>query len=299
MPQHPQDPGPVDRRHSRPPYRVAGGVAYPAVDVGRLFLCHEVEALCRVVREGDSQSAWFAVECLDDLADPVAADTLLWCLEVLGNEVSLYEAAARGLGRLKEPRAFPLLINLLRYDYTNITDHQQAAAWALGELGDSRAVGPLIDATDRVSVADAALTALGRIGSPDAVQKLLDRLGDSSWWIGFACAARALGDLADPRAIPALAGHRAISDMGGSGVAGGGCRGCSLTNIMEPSAAGFRRDPGMTLSLRPVVVLAAVGALDSRRPVVAASAEAPGPARCRWRRAVAGWRGSGQYRGRW
>jgi HEAT repeat protein len=213
MPQHPQDPGSADRHRPRPPYRVAGNVVYPAVDVGRLFLCNGVDALCRVVREGDSQSAWFAVECLDDLADPATTDTLLWCLGVLENEVALYEAAAFALGRLREPRALPLLIDLLRYDYTNITDHQQAAAWALGELGDSRAIGPLLNVIRRVDVADAAFTALGRIGNSDAVPELLDRLGDIWWYSGLAYAARALGDLADPRAISALTGFLRNAQM--------------------------------------------------------------------------------------
>jgi hypothetical protein len=66
----------------RPPDRVAGSFVVPAVDVGRLRLRGDAEALCRVVREGDPQSAWFAAECLGDLGNPAAADTLLWCLEV-------------------------------------------------------------------------------------------------------------------------------------------------------------------------------------------------------------------------
>jgi HEAT repeat protein len=145
------------------------------------------------------------VECLDDLADPAATSTLLWCLEVLEHETILYKRAARALGQLKCLEALPFLINLLLYDY-NGRDHQQAAAWALGELGDPRAVAPLLEVIDRVGVAEEALAALGQIGSTAAVPGILDRLGDIWWYPGLARAAQALGDLADPRAATALAG---------------------------------------------------------------------------------------------
>ena len=176
----------------------------PGVDVGRLRLRRDVGALCRIVREGDFRTALFALECLGDLADPAAGDTLLWCLEVFRNDVFLCKAAARALGRIKEARAFPLLIDLLRHD-RNSTDHQQAAAWALGELGDSRAVTALLQVIDRSGVAEAALAALGRIGATDAVPGLLARLGDVPSYSALIGALCTLGDLADPRATAALA----------------------------------------------------------------------------------------------
>jgi len=91
---------------TRPPYRVSGSFALPAVEVGRLFLHGDVEALCHVVREGDPQSAWYAAELLGDLGNPAAADTLLWCLEAHGDGVILLcKAAVRALGQLGESRA--------------------------------------------------------------------------------------------------------------------------------------------------------------------------------------------------
>lgn len=78
------------------------------------------------------------------------------------------------------------------------------AAWALGELGDTAAVGPLVRALTRESgeVAKAVARALVRIG-PEAVGPLLPvvpSLGPE----GRGYAVRALGELRDPRALPVI-----------------------------------------------------------------------------------------------
>lgn len=78
------------------------------------------------------------------------------------------------------------------------------AAWALGELGDPAAVGPLVRALTRESgeVAKAVARALVRLG-PEAVGPLLPvvaSLGPE----GRGYAVRALGELRDPRALSVL-----------------------------------------------------------------------------------------------
>lgn len=57
------------------------------------------------------------------------------------------EDAARGLGLLKTTWTRPLLQTQLRSDSS--ADVRRAAAWSLGELGDSQAVEPLIEALGR------------------------------------------------------------------------------------------------------------------------------------------------------
>lgn len=78
------------------------------------------------------------------------------------------------------------------------------AAWALGELGDAAAVGPLVRALTGESgeVAKAVVRALVRLG-PEAVEPLLGvvpTLGPEGRGYGV----RALGELRDPRALPVL-----------------------------------------------------------------------------------------------
>ena len=95
------------------------------------------------------------------------------------------------------------------------------AAWALGHLGDARAVDPLIASLDfsrpYVSGEDAftlnmvAAWALGRLKDPRAVEPLIRALSnacDDFVWI----AAWALGEIGDPRAIAPL---RAALQRGG------------------------------------------------------------------------------------
>ena len=84
---------------------------------------------------------------------------------------------------------------------------QQKASWVLGEIGDSRAVEPLIkalgnksqDASARVYAADA----LGKIGDSRAVESLIKALGDESSDVREN-AAKALGKIGDSRAIEPL-----------------------------------------------------------------------------------------------
>lgn len=94
------------------------------------------------------------------------------------------------------------LIEALNYD----KDHNLriSAAWALGELGDSSAIEPLIDALDdRKLVKDVIAKALGEIGQPQAVEPLLDLLGDESWEVR-GTAAKSLGKIGDTRAVEPL-----------------------------------------------------------------------------------------------
>ena len=79
-----------------------------------------------------------------------------------------------------------------------------AAALALGRVGDSRAVNPLISALeDQPRVREAAAKALGEIGDPSAVRNLIAALEDADWEISSTIA-KALGKIGDPRATKPL-----------------------------------------------------------------------------------------------
>jgi HEAT repeat protein len=79
-----------------------------------------------------------------------------------------------------------------------------AAASALGRIGDTRAVKPLISALeDQLRVREVAIIALGEIGDKRAVDNLIAILDDSDWEIRSAIA-KALGKIGDPRATKPL-----------------------------------------------------------------------------------------------
>ena len=82
------------------------------------------------------------------------------------------------------------------------------AAFALGELGDHEAVQPLLDALgdqqEKVQVRKAAAEALGTINDSQAVEPLIEALLEDGSSDFFEAVAEALGKLKDARAVPPL-----------------------------------------------------------------------------------------------
>ena len=103
---------------------------------------------------------------------------------------------------LKSKKDVDGLIEALKYkDDHNI---RLTAASALGTVGDSRAVDPLIAALDdQMEVNEMAALALGEIGDPRAVESLTKTLGDENWEVRSS-AAKALEKIGDDRAIDPL-----------------------------------------------------------------------------------------------
>ena len=83
--------------------------------------------------------------------------------------------AVHVLGALKDKRAVPILIPLLRDEQINYN-----VAWALGEIGDERAIGPLIEALrDKSSdMRFGAISALEKLGAVAALPHLHALLND-------------------------------------------------------------------------------------------------------------------------
>lgn len=98
------------------------------------------------------------------------------------------------------------LIKALRYRVKEANDvHiREVAAKALGDIGDKRAVEPLIDALNyQAPVARAAAEALGQIGDPRAVPPLIDNLLKYKD-LDIESIVIALGKIGDQRAIKPL-----------------------------------------------------------------------------------------------
>jgi hypothetical protein len=79
------------------------------------------------------------------------------------------------LGELRDPQALPILVPLLKDPQVN-----NKVAWALGLIGDKRAVGPLLEALDddRPSMRVAVIYALEALDAKEAVPRLIALLED-------------------------------------------------------------------------------------------------------------------------
>lgn len=115
----------------------------------------------------------------------------------------LSKIAARALIKTGDPAAVQLLADFLK---NNMDYHIRCcAAEALGEIGDSGAVWPLVSALrDRSeSVRRVAAESLGSIGSPNAVQSLIRALKDKDEYVR-SNTAKTLKKAADPDIVRVL-----------------------------------------------------------------------------------------------
>jgi hypothetical protein len=118
--------------------------------------------------------------------------------------------AAEALGELGDPRAVePLLARLADWDGMV----RVSAADALGRFGDRRAVEPLVArlADEDSDVRRRTAVALGELGDPRAVEPLLAHLGDEDAQVRLVVAG-ALAELGDPRAVEPLITYLASKD---------------------------------------------------------------------------------------
>jgi len=126
--------------------------------------------------------------------------------------------AAKGLGELGDARAVPPLINALQRDGNVVV--RDNSARALGKLGDKRAVEPLIAALKdkSPSVPIFAAEALGYLGDARAVEPLLALL-DSYYVDTRSTAINALGNIGDVRAVkPIISALQKADSQAESGV---------------------------------------------------------------------------------
>jgi len=83
--------------------------------------------------------------------------------------------AAHLLGHLRDPRAVPILVPLLKD-----TEVNSIVPWSLGQIGDKRAVGPLLDALDddSPSMRVISIYALETLDAKEALPRLFFLLND-------------------------------------------------------------------------------------------------------------------------
>jgi HEAT repeat protein len=109
-------------------------------------------------------------------------------------------AAAWALGPIGDPRAVAPLIATLKDENEEV---QGAAMWALGQSKDKRAIDPLMGFIKHEKLRAAAVEALGVIADDRVLDAILAALKDKDELVREA-AAIALGEIGDTRARPAL-----------------------------------------------------------------------------------------------
>ncbi|MYA17787.1 MAG: HEAT repeat domain-containing protein, partial [Gammaproteobacteria bacterium] len=132
----------------------------------------------RVMRNYDNRGiVQNAVVALGRLRDPRAVPVLLEALSSYHKHVPLEAAAA--LGKIGDPKAVPHLARTLRYR-SGRSSSRSAMAAALGEIGDPSAVTHLLDTLNQErdsAVRAESATALGRLGDVSVIPHQLAALG--------------------------------------------------------------------------------------------------------------------------
>jgi HEAT repeat protein len=142
------------------------------------------------------------VWALGEIGDEEAIGPLIRQLGDKNREIRKY--SARALIKFG-PKAVPAAIKALDDPGPGVRHY---AARVLGQSGDARAAGPLMEHY-RALDPEAALWALGRIGAREALPLITGAVSDPDWKIRLA-AVQALAALADGRAMPVL--KKALED---------------------------------------------------------------------------------------
>jgi HEAT repeat protein len=159
--------------------------------------------LLHYLQSDDPQQRQAAAIELSRIQDEAIIPALLTALE--DSDSTVRANAAAGLGHNRAQDAFSALITMLRHDPEDIV--RERAATALAQIGDERAIDPLIDALDDSSAwtRNRIIYLLGASRDARAVEPLLEQL-DSREPSTQGVAAWALGAIGDQRALDALRG---------------------------------------------------------------------------------------------
>ncbi|TYO92004.1 HEAT repeat domain-containing protein [Desulfallas thermosapovorans] len=140
-------------------------------------------------------------EMLGEIGDPIAVQPLI---SLLHNEedVLVLSDAATSLGKIGDHRAILPLIELFNYEDSNLAECVKLALVNMGQP----AVIPLLQSLDHANplVRERAAATLGQIGEKKAVLPLIDRLAVEKDQEVLVSIAEALGHLGDKRAVRPL-----------------------------------------------------------------------------------------------
>lgn len=126
--------------------------------------------LLELLQDVDPDIRIFSALMLGSTRDPLGMEGLIAALKDPSENVR--HAAAESLGKLRDHRAIPPLIECLQSDFWT----QYPAAVALGEIGDPAAIEPLTALLEDDMLRQAAIRSLGSIGDPAAVPVLVEML---------------------------------------------------------------------------------------------------------------------------
>ena len=144
-----------------------------------------------------------AAQALGWLGDRRAVAHLVAALADDSREVR--RDAAEALARLREPSSVPALVRAVGSDAEAWVRH--TAIWAIGEIGDPRAVQDVLELSRTEEPTDRSLSAetLGKLGGPEATDRLLELVADEDGTVRT-YAARALAGTAGDQVETALVG---------------------------------------------------------------------------------------------
>gem|GEM_PF-769545 len=200
--------------------------------LGRIRSARGLEPLVKFLRDPDTEVRLQAVRALGEIRDPSAAGPLLSLMEDATSELllatvralgqigskqavgrllellhardeTLCEEAIGALGAIRDPVAVAPILDKLRV--IQIVRTQRRAIEALGNLGDERAVGALIDLLrlGKESLKLPLVQALGAIRVSSGLKALEELASDADVQIRR-CAVVGIGNIEDPSGIPTL-----------------------------------------------------------------------------------------------
>lgn len=166
----------------------------------------ETNALEAALRAEEQNSSIYDSFALSEFGpDEPGSETEKLIKALKSDSGSIRIAALMALGERKEAAAIDFITPILTRDYSPV---QSSAAFALGEIGDERAVEVLVKQMkdgDSDSIRSNAAIALGKIGTETAVPDLIQRLRDNRAGVRSS-AALSLGKIGSETAVEPLIG---------------------------------------------------------------------------------------------